>query len=70
MNLPDNVEISYQNDWWTFLARTDAPYSVSVPTEEQVVGRVAKLLSEFDPDQTKRVYPVHGDSRNVVGGLT
>ena len=70
MNLPDKVEISYQNDWWTFLARTDAPFSVSVPTDEQEIGRVAKLLSKFDLDPTKRAYPVYGDSRNVVGCLT
>lgn len=70
MNLPDNVEVSCQNEWWTFLARTDVPFSVSVPTDEQEVGRVAKLLSELDPDMNKRAYPVYGDSRNVVGCLT
>lgn len=70
MNLPDNVVVVYSNEWWTFVANTDLRVSVSVPSDTQVIERVAKLLSEFDPDQTKPVYPVFDENRKVVGCLT
>lgn len=68
MNLPENIEVAYQNEWWTFLVNTDLQVSVSVPTDGQEIGRVAKLLSDFNP--AKQVYPVYGEDKRVVGCLS
>ena len=70
MNLPDNVVVVYGNEWWTVIANMDLRVSVSVPSDTQVIERVAKLLSEFDPDPTKPVYPVFDENRKVAGCLS
>lgn len=68
--LPDNIVVVYENEWWTFLANADIGVSVSVPSDEQEVARVAKLLSVYTRDKDKPAYPVYDDNRNVVGCLS
>lgn len=70
MKLPYNVVVVYSNEWWTFIANTDLRVSVSVPTDEREITRVAKLLSEYTNDKDKPAYPVYDGNRNVVGCLT
>lgn len=70
MKLPDNIEVVYSNEWWTFIANTDLRVSVFVPTDEREITRVAKLLSEYTRDKDKPAYPVYDENRNVVGCLT
>lgn len=68
--LPDNIEVVHENKWWTFLVNTTLGLSVSVPSEEKEVERVAKLLSEYTRDKDKPAYPVYDEGRCVVGCLT
>ncbi len=35
MKLPSNVEVIYQNEWWTFLANRDSCVNVCVPSDEK-----------------------------------
>ena len=66
--LPDNIEVVYENNWWTSLANTTQGLSVVVPTDEAEVERVAKLLSEYTKD--KPAYPVYDEERKGVGCLS
>lgn len=70
MKLPSNVEVIYQNEWWTFISNPGLGVSVCVPSDEKEVGRVAKLLSEYTYDKDKPAYLVYDENRNVVGCLT
>lgn len=70
MKLPDNIEVVYPNEWWTFIGNIDNGLVVSVPSDEKEIQRVAKLLSEYTRDKDKPAYPVYDENRNVVGCLT
>lgn len=68
--LPENVEIYVDCGLWVGLARKDIVVGVIVSLNKDEIERVAKLLSEFDLDQTKRAYPVLDENRKVVGCLS
>lgn len=66
LELPSNVDLTFECRLRVGLSRNDIPVSVVVRPDKNEIERVAKLLSEFNYSRTTPACPVYDEDKKVV----